>query len=232
MMNRTLVPVLAVMCLATACARTDDGTAVAASQPPDASESSQPSSSSSPTVTPPSGPIDFGVVPTNRVPVPPGTVTCSPEERPAAEATVPGPGPTAPVITVAVPAGFGPPQPSGDGVLITGPEDIKALVTVTATDEEPAYAFETYSDRLVADSSISAVSVLPGELCDYSGQELMGSLSNNDQDAVEYRDRIVHIWTPDGGMYLAAVHVTAPMGAAGFEDAAAVFTGDFAVALP
>lgn len=231
-MNRALVPVLAVVCLATACARTDDGTAVAASQPPDASESSQPSSSSSPAVTPPSGPIDFGVVPTNRVPVPPGTVTCSPEERPAAEATVRGPGPTAPVITVAVPVGFGAPQPSGDGVLIAGPEDIKALVTVTATDEEPAYAFETYSDRLVADSSISAVSVLPGELCDYSGQELMGSLSNDDQDAVEYRDRIVHIWTPDGGMYLAAVHVTAPMGAAGFEDAAAVFTGDFAVALP
>lgn len=231
MMNRALVPVLAVVCLATACARTDDGTAVAASQPPGSEESAQPSSSSA-AVTPPSGPIDFGVVPTDRVPVPPGTVTCSPEPRPAAEATVRGPGPTAPVITVAVPDGFGPPQPSGDGVLIAGPEDIKALVTVTPTDEEPAYAFETYSDRLVADSSISAVSVLPGELCDYSGQELMGTLSNTDQDAIEYRDRIVHIWTPDGGMYLAAVHVTAPMAAAGFEAAAEVFTGDFAVALP
>jgi hypothetical protein len=83
----------------------------------------------------------------------------------------------------------------------------------------------------MAESPVSTVSVLPGELCGFSGQKLMGAWSDTTQNAVDYEDRIVHIWT-NGGDYLVAVHVQAPTGTPGFDSAAALLTEDFEIVLP
>ncbi len=63
----------------------------------------------------------------------------------------------------------------------------------------------------MAVSPVSSVSVLPADLCGYSGQKLMGAWSDNPQQSVEFVDRIAHIWT-DTDNYLVAVHAQAPAG--------------------
>ena len=97
---------------------------------------------------------------------------------------------------------------------------------------DPAAAFRKYADDLMAESAVSTVSVLPGELCGYSGQKLMGAWSDTPQNAVGYEDRIAHIWTNSGTNYLVAVHVQAPTGTPGFDAAAALLTEDFEILLP
>ena len=84
----------------------------------------------------------------------------------------------------------------------------------------------------MAESAVSSVSVIPGELCGYSGQKLMGAWSDTPQNAVQYEDRIAHIWTNSGDNYLVAVHVQAPPGTPGFDSAAALLTEDFEIVLP
>jgi len=95
-----------------------------------------------------------------------------------------------------------------------------------------ANAVSALYTALMAESPVSSVSVLPGELCGYSGQKLMGAWSDTPQNAVEYEDRIVHIWTNSGPDYLVAVHVQAPTGTPGFDSAAALLTEDFEIVLP
>ena len=106
-----------------------------------------------------------------------------------------------------------------------------ATVTIAPTQLDPAEAFTEYADKVMAVSAVSSVSVLPAELCDYSGQKLMGAWSDTPQQSVEFLDRIVHIWTNTNN-YLVAVHVQAPTGTDGFDAAAAVLIEDFAVGLP
>ena len=108
---------------------------------------------------------------------------------------------------------------------------MSATITITQTRLEPAQAFTEYADKAMAVSTVSSVSVLPAELCGYSGQKLMGTWSDSPQQSVEFLDRIVHIWT-ESNNYLVAVHVEAPAGTPGFDQAAAVLTGDFAVDIP
>jgi len=60
----------------------------------------------------------------------------------------------------------------------------------------------------------------------------MGAWSDTPQNAVEFTDRIVHVWTNSGTDYLVAVHVEAPTGTAGFDDAASALTEDFEIVLP
>ena len=103
---------------------------------------------------------------------------------------------------------------------------------LAAPQLDPAAAFRKYADDLIAESAVSSVSLLPGELCGYSGQKLMGAWSDTPQNAVQYEDRIVHIWTNSGNNYLVAVHVQAPTGTPGFDAAAEVLTDDFDIALP
>jgi len=104
------------------------------------------------------------------------------------------------------------------------------VVTIAATDADAETAFREYADQLTADSSITTLSVLPGEMCGLSGQTLLGILSDGTQ-TVQYRDRIVHVPTGERD-YLIAVHVTAPSDAPGFDEPAALLTDDFEIGLP
>ena len=99
---------------------------------------------------------------------------------------------------------------SGDvGLRMQGPDGMFATVTIAQTKLDPAEAFTEYADKVMAVSAVSSVSVLPAELCGYSGQKLMGAWSDTPQQSVEFLDRIAHIWTNTDN-YLVAVHVQAP----------------------
>ena len=87
-------------------------------------------------------------------------------------------------------------------------------VTIAPTTLDAAAAFQKYADDRTADYEISSVSVLPGELCDYSGQELMGLLADKPGQGIDYADRVVHVWTNDGD-FLIALRLEAPNGIAG-----------------
>ena len=141
--------------------------------------------------------------------------------------------PHAPKITVGVPDGWSMSAGSGDiGGQLAGPDGLTATVTIAATQLDPAAAFKKYADDLMEEAAVSSVSVLPGQLCDYSGQKLMGAWSDTPQNAVEFEDRIVHVWTNSGTDYLVAVHVQAPTGTVGFDEAASLLTEDFEIVLP
>jgi hypothetical protein len=141
--------------------------------------------------------------------------------------------PDAPRITVGVPDRWSMSAGTGDsGGRLDGPDGMQATVTIAATQLDPAAAFRKYADELMAESAVSTLSVLPGDLCGFSGQKLMGAWSDTPQNAVEYQDRVVHVWTNSGTNYLVAVHVQAPTGTPGFDSAAAQLTGDFEIVLP
>ena len=175
----------------------------------------------------------FGVVPTSRAPVPPNTATCTQTIKPAVMMTAGVNDSRAPRITIRVPDGWSMSGASADiGDRLEGPRGMQATVTIAQTQLDPAAAFRKYADDLIAEAAVSSVSVLPGELCGYSGQKLMGAWSDTPQNAVQYEDRIVHIWTNSGNNYLVAVHVQAPTGTPGFDAAAEVLTDDFDIVLP
>jgi hypothetical protein len=83
----------------------------------------------------------------------------------------------------------------------------------------------------MAAAEFSSVSVMPADLCGYSGQTLMGAWSGPAQNAVEFVDRLLHIWT-NHGSYLVVVHMQAPTGTAGFDGASSVLMQDFAIVIP
>jgi hypothetical protein len=226
-MKRAGWAALALACVLSACVRTSEGVPVAADQ-------AAPTPSSA-TVTPTQQgePSTFGVVPTTRAPVPPNTVACSQTITPSVRMTAEVDDPAAPRITVGVPDKWSMSAGTGDvGGRLTGPDGMQATVTIARTQLDPAAAFRKYADDLMGEAAVSTVSVLPGELCGYSGQKLMGAWSDTPQNAVEYEDRIVHIWTNSGNDYLVSVHVQAPTGAPGFDSAAALLTEDFEIVLP
>ena len=214
--------------LVSACVRTSEGVPVAG---PGRITSSPPSATTGPPQE--ADPSTFGVVPTSRAPVPPNTATCTQTIKPAVMMTAGVNDPRAPRITIRVPDGWSMSGGSADiGGRLDGPRGMQATVTIAQTQLDPAAAFRKYADDLIAESAVSSVSVLPGELCGYSGQKLMGAWSDTPQNAVQYEDRIVHIWTNSGNNYLVAVHVQAPTGTPGFDAAAEVLTEDFEIVLP
>lgn len=217
--------------VAAACVRTSDGVPIAApSTAAGPTSSSPPPSTATPTTDSDQAP--FGVLPTIQVPVPVGAVTCAPPAKPAIMITAIVADPTAPQITVAVPPGWSSSPGSGDvGARMEGPDGMSAVVTIAPTELDPAAAFRDYTDRLMGKSAVSSVSILPGELCDYSGQKLMGAWSDTPQNSVEFDDRVVHIWTNTRN-YLVSVHVQAPTGVPGLDAASALLTEDFEVRLP
>ena len=229
-MKRVGLAALGLACLVAGCVRTSDGAPVAADLGTTAA-SSAPSATVQPTQE--SDQSVFGVVPTKRAPVPPNTVACSQPIKPGVRMTAQVNDPQAPKITVGVPDGWSMSAGSGDiGGQLAGPDGMTATVTIAATQLDPAAAFKKYADDLMAEAAVSSVSVLPGELCGFSGQKLMGAWSDTPQNAVEFEDRIVHVWTNSGNDYLVAVHVQAPTGTAGFDDAASLLTEDFEIVLP
>ncbi len=227
-MYRIGLAALALAFLLTACVRTSDGVPVAGDK---GRSTAQPSTPGGPPQ--PGEPSPYGVVPTTRVPVPPNTVACSQPVKPGVRMTAQVADPHAPKITVGVPDKWSMSAGSGDvGGRLDGPDGMQATVTIAQTQLDPAAAFKKYADDLMGESAVSTVSVLPGELCGFSGQKLMGAWSDTPQNAVEYQDRVVHIWTNSGNDYLVAVHVQAPTGTPGFDAAAAVLTDDFEIVLP
>lgn len=229
----TVVVLLGLMApLAAGCVRTDEGVAIRTedfatptSAPP------LPTSTPSPS-TNDAGPAAPGILTTTRTPIPADTVSCSEPVTPAVSAVARVPDPTAPRITVVVPDGWTTEPGSGDvGLRMQGPNGMFATVTIAQTKLDPAQAFTEYADKVMAVSAVSSVSVLPAELCDYSGQKLMGAWSDTPQQSVEFLDRIVHIWTNTNN-YLVAVHVQAPTETEGFDAASSVLIEDFAVDIP
>jgi hypothetical protein len=131
-----------------------------------------------------------------------------------------------------LPSGWGTTRGDGEvGVRLEGPDRITATVTITQTTLDPAEAFKKYADDAMAAASVSSVSVLPGDLCGYSGQKLVGAWSDSPQRAVEFGDRIAHIWTNTNN-YLVAVHVQAPADTPGFDPMFSPLMQDFGVVLP
>jgi hypothetical protein len=227
-MKKVGLATLALACLLAACVRTSEGVPVAGDTPPGAAT---PYTTTAPTQQ--GEPSTFGVVPTTRAPVPPNTVACSQTIKPSVRMTAEVDDPAAPRITVGVPDKWSMTAGTGDvGGKLDGPGGMEATITIAATQLDPAAAFRKYTDDLMAESAVSSVSVIPGQLCGYSGQKLMGAWSDTPQNAVEYEDRIVHIWTNSGNDYLVAVHVQAPTGTPGFDSAAALLTEDFEIVLP
>jgi len=214
--------------VASACARTGDGVPVAAS-------SVHASTKPLPGSEPPSGAGDQappGVVPTTQVTVPVDTVTCAASGKPGTVVTAAVSDPTAPEVTVAVPPGWNSSPGSGDvGARMDGPEGMSATVTISPSGLDPAAAFREYTDQVMSQSPVSSVSILPGELCDYSGQKLMGAWSDTPQNSIQFVDRIVHVWTNTKN-YLVSVHVQAPTGVGQLDAAGQLLTEDFEVRLP
>lgn len=176
---------------------------------------------------------DYGVVPTTRHPLTANETTCEPpQSEPAITYDARTADPAAPVAIVVMPEGFTPSPGSGDVALtLTGPDGITGSVSITPTNPDPLASFSAYSDALTAKSPISSVSVLPGDLCDYSGQKLMGMLADAPGKATDFADRVVHVWTNTGD-YLIAIHLQGPQGAAGFNAAESELLADFGVRIP
>ena len=231
-MNRlrraTAFSVLLTVAAASGCVRTDEGVAIR-------SKDAATSTGATPRPTQPtedSGPATPGILTTTRTPVPSGTISCAQPVKPAVTAVAQVADPAAPTITVAVPDGWSVEPGSGDiGVRLQGPDGMVATVSIAQTKLDPAEAFTEYADKVMEVSPVSSVSVLPAELCGYSGQKLMGAWSDTPQQSVEFLDRIAHIWT-NSNNYLVAIHVQAPAGTDGFDAASTVLIEDFAVGIP
>jgi len=116
-------------------------------------------------------------------------------------------------------------------IIVTAHGPVPVHAPLQPAKLDPTAAFTEYADNVMAVSPVSSVSVLPAELCGYSGQKLMGNWSDNPQQSVEFLDRIVHIWTNTNN-YLVAVHSEAPAGTPGFDAASTVLIDDFAVGIP
>jgi hypothetical protein len=209
-----------------ACVRTSEGFPVAASMTATSARSSIGTPSTDNDQRPP------GILPTTQVPVPVDAITCAPPAKPAAMVTATVSDAEAPEVTVAVPPGWNASPGSGDvGARMQGPDGLSATITIAATQLDAEGAFREYTDRLMAHSPVSTVSIVPGELCGYSGQKLMGAWSDTPQNSVEFTDRIVHVWTNTKN-YLVSVHVQAPTGARGLDAAGELLTEDFEVRQP
>jgi hypothetical protein len=222
---RGILPALLVctVMLAPACTRSSDGAATAQS-----GQSSTPATSSTTTASaaPPVAPADDvpGVVPTPGAS--PTDEDCAPAAPPAVPVDVRIDDPAAPTVVVGAPQEWTT-TPSPDGATLTGPENMSATVTITATPLDAAAAFRGYADDLTAKTEMSTLSLLPAETCGFSGQKLMGMLGGTTPENVVYQARIVHV--PG---YLIAVYVEAPTDTAGFDDAAAVLTQGLRIGLP
>lgn len=214
-----------------ACARNSDGTALPATEAATSAPITSTTTSSATTTTDAPESSEPGVVETTREQVAPNAVVCPPPTS-AQTAVAAVSDPAAPRITVALPDGWSSASGSGDvGARLSGPGGMVAEVTIAPTALGAAAAFTRYSDDAMAKYPISMLSMLPAELCDFSGQEMMGTWADNPDRSIEYRDRIVHIWT-NAKDYLVSVHVQAPSGTPGFEAAADVLIGDFGIVIP
>ena len=214
-----------------ACSRNSDGTALPATEAVTSTSITNTTTASATTSTDAPESSEPGVVETTREQVAPNAVVCPPPTS-AQTAVAAASDPAAPRITVALPDGWSSAGGSGDvGARLSGSAGMVAEVTIAPTELDAAAAFTRYSDDAMAKYPISTLSMLPAELCGYSGQKMMGTWADNPDRSVEYTDRIVHIWT-NARDYLVSIHVQAPSGTPGFDAAAAVLVGDFGIVIP
>jgi hypothetical protein len=177
---RTLraVAVVAVLFVAlTGCTKTGGGQPVAAT----ATATTTGTTPASPTTNPapvgiPTSSTEFelppfGVLPTTRKSLAPNADTCPADHAGSVTFAAKVADPEAPSVVVDVPPQFLPSSGAGDvAATMTGPDGMSATVTIVSTDLDAAAAFKQYGDTLTAASPISSISVLPGDLCGYSGQ--------------------------------------------------------------
>ena len=227
-MKRATWAVVALALLSAACVKTSEGVPVVADGVP--TRSAAPSTRAIP--TPETDLTEPGILPTQRTPVPAGSTVCPAEPPPPVGVMASVPDPAAPKITVALPSDWSTTKGDGDvGARLTGPDGIWATVTIVRTPLDPAAAFKQYADDAMAASAVNSVSVVPAELCGYSGQKLLGAWSTTPQQAVEFGDRIAHVWTNTNN-YLVAVHVQGPAGTPGFDPFVSPLMNDFAIQIP
>ena len=85
---------------------------------------------------------------------------------------------------------------------------------------------------MMAKAPISALSVLPGELCGYSGQKLMGTLSDTRGSAVEFATTS-RTSGPTRATTWSPIHVKAPDRCHRLRhDQRDLLTGDFEIRIP
>lgn len=229
-MKNAVWPTIALTCLLTSCVDNNEGTPIA--EEAVVSDTSISATAPSSSTTSPAAEPDTeqpGIVPTTAAPSPSGSA-CDMPNPPYEEASVPDP--AAPKIAVVLPAGWSTTQGQGDvGLRLTGPDGMSASVTIARTTLPPAEAFDRYADDAMAASDISTLSVLPAELCGFSGQKLLGSWADAPEHAVEFGDRLAHIPTTSGD-YLVAVHVEAPAQGADFDPLTSPLLADFGIVIP
>ncbi len=224
-MHRAMVAAaISAAVIVSGCTRLSDGLPTAGL------DAQAPVSAPPPTSQAPTDDSDYpvpGLVATTQPPQP-----CAPPDPITAPVVAQVSDPGAPTVTIGVPDGWSM-SPGGadpEGARLRGPEAMWASVTIAQTPLGPAAAFRQYEDDLTDDATVSTMSLLPGELCSYSGQRLMGILSDG-HETVQYEDRIVHVpGSPQD--YLIAVHVQAASGTPGFDEAASQLTADFEIGLP
>ncbi len=174
----------------------------------------------------------YGVQPTTTRALAAGEVTCELPAGASNTVDVTGASAGSPTVTLVVPDGFNPEPGTGDTAMtLTGPAGMTATVTILPTTLDTQSAFQQYADQRTAGVSINSLSVLPGEVCEYSGQELMGILADRPGEEIDYADRVVHVWTGDGD-YLIAVQLEAPNKTPGFDAARSALLSDLGIRMP
>jgi hypothetical protein len=212
-----------VICLsagvAVGCGKTTGGTAVPVRQTAWSTTTSAASRPSDPAEPVP------GVEVTLPDHIPPNAVVCMPPPPTSgsmARASVADP--VAPAIVVPLPNGWNSVSgTAGVALTSTGPEGMSVRVTIIPTDLDPGGAFLRYAADLRKPGVI--VTVAPAQFCGYSSQLLSGT------GAVEFVDRITHIWT-NTKTYLAVIHLESPAGAPGFGAAKSTVMQQFAIVIP
>lgn len=241
-MNSSMFRVVAgclTVALLSGCARSTEGTAAGAGGSEPAQTSTSVTTSTTTPAATPTTPGDkhslpaYGVVETTKRPVTAGETVCEPAAAAANTFEARSAAAGSPTVIIGVPDGFSPgARPAGDVALnLTGPDGMTGTVTIAPTTLDAADAFEKYADDRTADHEITTISLLPGELCGYSGQELMGVLADQPGQGIDYADRIVHVWT-DNGDFLIALRLEAPNGAPGLDSAKSVMLSDFGIRMP
>ncbi|MEB3982931.1 hypothetical protein OQ968_16855 [Mycobacterium sp. 663a-19] len=161
--------------------------------------------------------------------IPPDAIVCMPPPPASgsmARAFVADP--RAPLIVLPLPDGWNPVPGTGDVALTsTGPDGMSVKVTITPTDLDPGGAFLRYATDLRTAKPGVKVNVAPAQFCGYSSQLLSGTVPG----AVDFADRITHIWT-NTKAYLVVIHLQGPAGTPGFEAAKSTVMQQFAVVIP
>lgn len=224
---------LGAVLVSAACTRMSDGVALTDGERQKSAPSwgtSQPSTTQTAQPDPRADNVEPGVMPTAQTAAPAGAV-CVPEVLSPVRTVAQVSDPLAPTATVVVPQGWSVSATGDDpaGARMQGP-GMDAIVTIARTSLDPAAAFREYVDNLTSGFSISTVSTLPGQMCGYSGQRLIGILSDG-EETVQYEDRVVHVPTAAAD-YLIVVHVEAPADTPGFDEPASQLTEDFEIGLP